>query len=128
MVYEHESSPAPGVHSPNIPIYLQKHLTTSPSHPEDGISVMKSEEVKCEDELSDPSPTTPLTNTSPRQTRQVILSSSILYWEDMPAPERTLLIYSIPTLCKRLVSRLYTAGVVSVDLSPSIDSVLRYRT
>ncbi|XP_036433775.1 zinc finger protein 391-like [Colossoma macropomum] len=66
------SSPAPSVHFPKLLIYIRKHSKKPPSHQKEGITMLKQEEIKCEDVLSENSstqtPATLLTNTSPKPT------------------------------------------------------------
>ncbi|KAL6473412.1 hypothetical protein MHYP_G00169730 [Metynnis hypsauchen] len=67
-----ESSPAPTVHIPAVLIHFHNHIKKPPSHQEDCITMLKPEEIKREDVVSEISCTqssAPLhTNTSPRHT------------------------------------------------------------
>ncbi|KAL7858785.1 hypothetical protein AOLI_G00188870 [Acnodon oligacanthus] len=84
-----ESSPAPSVHCPKLLIYFHKRIRKPPSHKEEGITMVKPEEIKREDATSEISSTqtssaTLYTNPSPSITRDEERMASCS--ESFPAP------------------------------------------
>ncbi|XP_036433785.1 zinc finger protein 184-like isoform X1 [Colossoma macropomum] len=84
-----ESPPAPSVHFPTVLTGFHNHLKKSPSHQEEGITMLKPEEIKCEDVVSEISSTqtssaTLCTNPSPSITHDEEKMASCS--ETSPAP------------------------------------------
>ncbi|KAL7868789.1 hypothetical protein SRHO_G00101730 [Serrasalmus rhombeus] len=83
-----ESSPAPTVHIPAVLIHFHNHIKKPPSQEEDYVTMLKPEEIKSEDVVSEISHTqssaTLHTNTSPKHTHDEEKTTSCS--ESFPAP------------------------------------------
>ncbi|KAL7858779.1 hypothetical protein AOLI_G00188810 [Acnodon oligacanthus] len=88
MAFCSDSSPAPTVHVPAVLIHFHSHIKKPPSHQENGVTMLKPEEIKSEDVVSEishnQSSATPHTNTSPKHTHNEEKMTSCS--ESSPAP------------------------------------------